>query len=252
MNPDIPSWLLDSNNGSPATDYAPERPGSPFRQETRAHLRRVAEGDPETDRAPDPRVYDLVRHLESQGVERTQRIRQWARDICSMSGSMFKDLHKEFSPADEEEVLRLAAYRSEHSYAHFFTPYAFEMAQLKNPHATHKMSDDEHRQYSEMVQLIAPIVADLQPRVAIGFAAQILDGYSFAGQPEKAQAMFEELATKHPRFILTLQDRFKDFPDPKRIFEVAEETRLGHPTSTRMGKLLDQQIETTRAMGRAQ
>lgn len=230
MTTDIPAWLLASNHDSP------------FREETRTHLRNIAEGDTQSDRAGDPRVYDLVRHLESQGVEKTARIREWARNICSMNGSMFRQLHTEFTPEDEQEILRLAAYRSDHSYAHFFTPYAAAMR--------HGMSETEHRQYAEMVELITPVVIDLQPRVAIGFAAQILDAYRFLGQPEKAQTIFEDLAAKHPRFILTLQDRFKDFPDTQRIFEIAEETRRSHPTSTRVGKLMDQQIETSRAMGR--
>lgn len=237
MTTPIPSWLLDNNHDSP------------FRKETRAHLRHVAQGSPEHDRAPDPRVYDLVRHLESQGAEKTARIRYWAQQICAMSGSMFSQLHREFSPEDEQEVLRLAAYRSDFSYAHFFTPYANAMhQQAQNP--AHPVSDTEHRQYADMVELIAPVIADLQPRVAIGFAAQILDGYRYLGKPEQAQAMFEDLATKHPRFILTAQDRFADFPDAERIFTIAEETRLAKPTSTQVGRLLDRQIEFSRGIGR--
>ena len=50
---------------------------------------------------------------------------------------------------------------------------------------------EEQALYNEALQRIAPIVTELQPAVAIGYAPQIFEVYSHLGTPEIAIAMFD-------------------------------------------------------------
>ena len=86
------------------------------------------------------------------------------------------------------------------------------------------------------------IVIDLQPSVAMGYAAQIMTAYQQLGHPEQAQAMFEEFATHHPRLTISQQDHLKDFPDAHAIVAIAQKARSERPAATIAGQALERNI----------
>lgn len=189
--PEAPNWLSSSN--------------SPFREETRIHLDKRGRQD--------PRVFELLSRLEAKGAEGL-REREWARRICQEDMKVLRELHETFGAQDEQDILLLAAYRSDHSYAHFFSSYA-------------SAPKEKWGAYAETTRLIAPIVAELQPRVALGYAAQIFDAFDRANDRADARDLFVDIARQHPRQVLMMKQRFNDFPECTRsaILDAAEEAR---------------------------
>lgn len=167
----------------PASQWlSPLNQNSPFDKSMREHL--TAKGK------QDPRVFDIITRLEAKGEEGL-REEQFAKEIGGVNADVFlQKLHQHFRPEDEDDILRLAAYISDHSYAHFFTQYAV--------HVGTGEKGEEQALYNEALQRIAPIVAELQPAVAIGYAPQIFEVYSHLGTPEVAVAIFMTLHGSNP------------------------------------------------------
>ena len=189
----------------PASQWlSPLNQNSPFDKSMREHL--TAKGK------QDPRVFDIITRLEAKGEEGL-REEQFAKEIGGVNADVFlQKLHQHFRPEDEDDILRLAAYISDHSYAHFFTQYAV--------HVGTGEKGEEQALYNEALQRIAPIVAELQPAVAIGYAPQIFEVYSHLGTPEVAVAIFDDVARQQPYKLLSQRDRFADMP---QVLKTAEE-----------------------------
>lgn len=135
---------------------------SPFGPQTKTHL--IKKG------AADPRVFELIRRLEEKNATRNGEGTlewDWARRVCLGGAGLFRELHQKFkNPEDAQDMLWLAAYTSDYSYAHFFVEYA-------NRQGKGDFSKEEHLQYAEAMRAIVPIIAEVQPKVAISFAPQI-------------------------------------------------------------------------------
>ena len=212
---EIPTWLTSAN--------------SPFRDETRQHMMRKAQED--------PRLLELIARIQAKSPGEGSKERQWARKVCSSNLSDMHMLPQIFTDAqDLDDVLRLAAYRSDHSYSDFFIQYAYGLR-----HGT--LSAAERRQYSEAIRMITPIVMDLQPTVAIGFAPQILSAHRQFDIHPYVEEAFEHLAEKHPRRVLVQPDRFSDFSNRSAIMQAAEEARAATTPRTMLEEAHERNIE---------
>ena len=175
---------------------------SPFRAETREHLDRIGRND--------PRVFELVARIQAKSSGEGSLEREVARNICSGNLQSFTALPQQFPNAtDLNDVLRLAAYRSDHSYAYFFRNYAMGM-------------DDALRaRCDEVTRMIAPTICELQPQVAIGYAGYILDAFEHGGQLAEAEKLYTDLAKAQPLRVQMQRDRFTKGPLGEKILAAA-------------------------------
>lgn len=209
--PDCPKWLRIS------TPYDE----SPFHRVTREHLRKRG--------AREPEVFALIERLQDKDAANPgegSREWHWAKRISFEDQQVLRDLHAHFKADDALDILSLAAYASDHSYAHFFSNYAARIT-------AGNLQGDERRLYNETLQRITPIVAQLQPSVAIGFAPQIFEVYQHLKQPEEALAIFTELARKHPFEVLSKPERFVEMPSVLAAAEKASTYRV--PSAQEVG-----------------
>ena len=214
---DIPRWLTEGD--------------SPFRADTRAHLLNVA--------ARDPRVIELVTRIQAKSPGEGSKEREWARAICSGDLKKMQHITEHFpDPQDLDDVLRLAAYRSDYSYADYFKHYA----------ATARKTWAEH---AETTRLIAPVVAELQPEVALGYAKQIIHAYQHTGALDEAVGLFSGIAQQRPRRVLTQFDRLRDLPHEARqtVLEQAEAAHAKGVEEPEQGSL-DKVLDMSQRFGR--
>lgn len=183
-----PKWITSSD--------------SPFRQETREHLDRVARND--------PHVFELVARIQAKSSGEGSLERVWARNICSGNIQAFTALPEKFpNEQDLNDVLRLAAYRSDNSYAYFFRNYG------------NTMDDAARKRCDEVTRMIAPVICELQPQVAVGFAGYIIDAFERGGKLPEAEKLFTDLAQANPLRIQYQRDRFTKHPLGEKILATA-------------------------------
>lgn len=212
----IPSWLSSTDRSF--------GPHSPFQPETRQHL--LARG------AQDPRVFELVARIQAKSSGEGSLEREWARKICSGDLQAFSTLSQEFpDPQNLHDVLQLAAYRSDYSYAYFFQNYAGQKDAAKI--AT----------FDNITRLIAPTICELQPKVAIGFVGYITAAYERAGQPEKGIELFIELAKANPLQVQFQRARFADIAGGERILQAAKESDQTPRNEVEAGLLKSMQLQ---------
>lgn len=223
----LPLWLRATSNEQQ----------SPFGPQTKAHLIKKGESD--------PRVFDLIRKLEAKDTERNGEGRRewdWARRVCLGGAGLFQELHQQYkNPEDEQDMLWLAAYISDYSYKKFFVEYANRLAACADPQIEKKFSREEHSRYAETMRAIVPIIADVQPQVAISFAPQI--AYALIHVFHKKNALentYIQLAQKYPDLVLEQdridrqkpqlqqpadQGKFYMFPNPSLIINAAKKAK---------------------------
>ena len=208
MTTQLPTWLTTTNSSH-----------SPFDQETRTHLLQRARKD--------PRLGELVGRLQEKGSVGSDEW-AWARRVTRGDQRVMKEIHATFAPDDENDILKLAAYASDHSYAHFFTEYLHT-------------GDNKRSDYHEMIEHISPILADLQPAVAIGFAPQILEVYTQLGKRAEAEELFASIAEQHPAEVMHNYPRLKEFANYNAIVAVAgAKVEEQAPNSPQQQKFADQ------------
>ena len=234
----LPRWLQSASDPDylrllgDAT-YLPA-PG-PFetRPNVKAHLKKRGESD--------PRVFDILNRLEQRDREipgEASREWYWVKKIADGNYEDFATIHRTFKPGEELDILRLAAYASDTSYANFFRSYAQRQGNANFSH-------EEHLRYADVMRVILPIITDLQPNIAIGFAPQIshamIEVFHFRDEVEQ---VFITLAEKHPRRVLLQPDRFQTFPEPDLILNTAKNARKKNPPLSHADRELERQLAT--------
>ena len=206
----------------------------------------------------DPRVIDIIALLE----EKTERyiaehpelnpynhstLRdscpewQWVKRICRDSSKVLNELHHDpsINMHDEYDILRLAAYREEHSLSHFFVEYALKVDPktrdrdrsadkgLPKP----PLSEQEGRNYAESIRMIYPIACDLQPRVALAYAPHVMHALHPHELDAEVTAAYIDMARHYPSLVLTRPEQFDNFPRRSAIFETAQKARAERAAS---------------------
>ena len=211
----LPRWLTDTSS-------------SPFHDHTREALRTRAQTHPE--------LVELIERLQEKGPAEGSREWEWAQNFCRRGMRTMQELHKNFTPADELDVLKLAAQLSDHSYSDFFIQYSYALKQGT-------LSNDERRQYSETIRVITPIVMEAQPAVAVGFAPQILSAHRQFDIHPLVEEAFEAFAREHPRRVLAQPDRFNAFPNRTSIMQLAEEARAATTPRTTLEEAQERNLQ---------
>lgn len=235
----LPNWLTTQDDRA-----------RPFRRETQLQLLARAKQD--------PRVVDIIARLE----EKTERyiaehpelnpynrstLRdscpewQWVRRICRESSKVLNEMHHDanINMHDEYDILRLAAYREEHSLAHFFIEYA----QKVDPKTRDKdrsgdkgapkppLSEEERQRYAESIRMIYPIACDLQPQVALAYAPHVMHALRPYELEAEVTAAYIDMACHYPSLVLTRPEQFDNFPKRNAIFESAQKARAERAAS---------------------
>lgn len=211
----LPSWLT-------------EKSGSPFHDHTREALRTRAQTHPE--------LVELIERLQEKGPAEGSREWEWAQNFCRRGIRTMQELHKNFTPADELDVLKLAAHLSDHSYSDFFIQYSYALKQGT-------LSYDERRQYSETIRAITPVVMEAQPAVAVGFAPQIHSAHRQFDIHPMVEDAFEAFAREHPRRVLAQPDRFSEFRNRDAIMQAAEEARAATTPRTTLEEAQERNLQ---------
>ncbi len=220
-----PNWLTPDYDGP-----------TPFRPQTREHLQNVA--------ARDPRLLEIIARLEQKVEARLDQLStndstrfytrenllshcpewEWVRRICRDPVKAIHAMHAEehFDTQEETDIIRLAAYRQEHSFVGLLQQYASGVNTQGKPFTL-----EERRAYAETLLTIAPIAADLQPKVAVAYADTIMGAYSYFEHGKEAQALYLKLAQEHPWLVLEPRktDPFRNFRNREEIYNTATATR---------------------------
>lgn len=219
----LPSWLTTKS-----------RHATPFSRDTQQQLAREAQHD--------PRVADVVAALQ-EAIGSDPRSKEWGlvENFCRDASKQLLESHEHFVKANhcntELNLLRLGAYVSGYSFTNFFqnlhlriTPRTEEQRASGAAPIKH-LDEKEKRSYSEAVRVALPIVMELQPKVAVAFAAAIYRTQFWYEQQPVTEQLYEELAAKEPRMVLTRFNMFDSFPNRQKLYDIAQAARANDPVA---------------------
>ncbi len=231
----LPLWLSAPSKG-PLTPELAERPvkqannnkHTPFSDETRQRLARKVQHD--------PRLLRIIETLQ-QNIEPGSKEWGWVENFCRDASRQLLESHEHFVKANhcdtEHNLLLLGAHLQEYSFSGLLQQYHF--ARKKG------IGMNENRRYAEAIFTALPIIAAIQPRVAVAYAADINAAYRgvcgeempvefstgnpSADTPNPVTSIFLDIARENPYLVLESANNFNTFRLRKPILDTAKHAR---------------------------
>lgn len=187
----------------------------------------------------EPRLLKAVEFLQENI---TPDMKEWGlvQEFCRDASRQLLASHQYFVNSNhcdiERNLLIVGAYAQDNSFSQFFQNYRMQLMDESNP----LRDSSKKMMYAEAIHAVLPIVAAIQPRVAVAFADSIYRSQLYIGDIAAVEETYEEIARNHPSLILNAriekrpkpneesQGLFGIFSNRDRIFAIAQDAYKNH------------------------
>lgn len=192
----------------------------------------------------EPRLLKAIEFLQENIAPGSK---EWGlvQKFCRDASRQLLESHEYFVNSNhcdiERNLLILGAYAQDNSFSPFFQHHR---QMLTDEHNLLHIDSTEKMKYAEAIHAVLPIVAAIQPRVAVAFADSIYRSQLYIGDSAAVEATYEDIARNHPSLILNAriekrpksneesQGLFGIFPNRDRIFAIAQDAYKNHAPAT--------------------